>query len=79
MRMILVLIPFSGKFELKVRNVFTFLGYAFEFYLYRHIDRHLKNGASKSIVHVIKHTNFQLDRVHPVGVIWKMLQLMENI
>ena len=29
----------------------------------------LKNGVSKSIVHVIKHTNFQLYRVHPDGVI----------
>ena len=35
----------------------------------RHIDRYLKNGVTKSIVHVIKHANFQLYRVHPDGVI----------
>ena len=28
--------------------------------LKRHIDRYLKNGVSKIIVHVIKHANFQL-------------------
>ena len=33
------------------------------------IDRYQKNGVSKSIVHVIKHTNFQLYRVQPDGVI----------
>ena len=33
------------------------------------VDRHLKNSVSKSIVHVIKHANFQLYRVHPDGVI----------
>ena len=36
---------------------------------HRHIDRYLKNGVSKSIVHMIKHANFQLYRVHPDGVI----------
>ena len=35
----------------------------------RHIDRYLKNGFSKSIVHVIKHANFQLFRVQADGVI----------
>ena len=34
-----------------------------------HIDRYFKNGASKSIVHVIKHANFQLYTVNPDGVI----------
>ena len=33
----------------------------------RHIDRYLKNGVSKSIVHVTKDINFQLYRVHPAG------------
>ena len=32
-----------------------------------HIDRYLKNGVSKSIVH--KYVNFQLYRVHPGGAI----------
>ena len=31
--------------------------------------RCLKNGTSKSIVHVIKHANFELYGVHPDGVI----------
>ena len=31
-----------------------------------------KNGVSKSIVHVIKHANFQLYRVHPDEVIYKI-------
>ena len=35
----------------------------------RHIDRYLKNGVSKSIVHVIKHANFEIYRVHPERVI----------
>ena len=35
----------------------------------RHIDRYLKNGVSKSIVHVIKPANVQLHRVDPDGVI----------
>ena len=35
----------------------------------RHIDRNLKNGATKSIVHVIKHTNFQPYRVQPDEII----------
>ena len=37
------------------------------------MDRYLqlKNGVSKSIVHVIKHVNFHLYRAHPDGVIWK--------
>ena len=30
----------------------------------KHIDRYLKNGISKSIVHVIRHANFQLYRVY---------------
>ena len=30
-----------------------------------------RNGVSKSIVHVIKHANFQLHRVHPDEVISK--------
>ena len=34
-------------------------------------DRYLENGLSKGIVHVIKHANFQLHRVHPDGVIVK--------
>ena len=34
-----------------------------------HIDRYLKNDVSKSIVHAIKHANFQLYTVHPDGVI----------
>ena len=36
---------------------------------YKDIDRYLKNGVSKTIVHVTKHVNFQLYRVHPDGVI----------
>ena len=32
---------------------------------------YLKNGASKSIVHVIKHVNFQLHRAYFDGGIWK--------
>ena len=35
----------------------------------RHIDRYLKNGVLKGIVHMIKYTNFQLCRIHPDGVI----------
>ena len=35
----------------------------------RYIDRYLKNSVSKSIVHVIKHANFHLYRVHSDGVI----------
>ena len=38
---------------------------------YKDIDRYLKNGVSKTIVHVIKHVNFQLYRVHPDGVFRK--------
>ena len=38
-----------------------------------------RNGVSKSIVHVIKHDNFQLHRVHPDGVILKTWQLMTNL
>ena len=34
-----------------------------------HIDRYLKNGVSKSIVHVRKHANFQLYSIHADGVI----------
>ena len=34
-----------------------------------HIDKFLKSGVSKIIVHVIKHASFQLYRVHPDGVI----------
>ena len=34
----------------------------------RHMDRYLKNGFSKSFVHVIKRANFQLYRVHFGGV-----------
>ena len=41
----------------------------FAYHTYRHIDRYLKNGVSKSIAHVIYHTNFQLYRVHPDGVL----------
>ena len=36
------------------------------------MDRHLKNGVSKSIVRVINYVNFQLYRVNPDGVIWKL-------
>ena len=36
---------------------------------WRHIDRYLNNGVLKIIVHVIKHANFQLYRVHSDGVI----------
>ena len=42
--------------------------YHTHFYL-RHINRHLKNSVSKSIVLVIKHAKFQLHRVQPDGVI----------
>ena len=42
---------------------------------WRHIDSYLENGVSKSIVHVIKHANFQLHRVHPDGVTSKTWQL----
>ena len=31
-------------------------------------DRYLKNGVSKSIIHMIKYANFQLYRVHPTNV-----------
>ena len=30
-----------------------------------------KNGVSKSIAHVIKHTNFQFYKAHSDKVIWK--------
>ena len=35
----------------------------------RYIDRILKNGVSKSIFHMFKYANFQLNRVQPDGVI----------
>ena len=35
----------------------------------KHIDRYLKNGVSEGIVHVIKHVDSQLYRVHPDGAI----------
>ena len=38
-----------------------------------------KNGVSKSIVHIIKYANFQLDRVHPEGVIYKAWQVTTNL
>ena len=34
-----------------------------------------KNRAPKSIVHVMKHVNFQLYRTHPDEVIWKKLTI----
>ena len=34
-----------------------------------------KNGVSKSIVHVIKHVNFQLYRTHPDEIIWNKLTI----
>ena len=37
--------------------------------LHFRIDRYPKNGASKSVVHLIKHANFHLYRVHPDGII----------
>ena len=39
------------------------------FRLKAYIDRCLKNGVLKSIVHVIKDANFQLYRLHPDGVV----------
>ena len=39
----------------------------------RHINRYLKNGVSSSIVHEIKHVDFQLYRAHPERVIWNKL------
>ena len=45
----------------------------------RHIDRYLKNGVSKSIVHVIKHANVQLHKVQPDGNISKTWQLTTNL
>ena len=39
----------------------------------RHINRYLKNGVSNSIVHEIKHVDFQLYRAHPERVIWNKL------
>ena len=38
-------------------------------YSYNIKGRYLKNGVSKSIVHIIKHAKFQLYRVHSDGVI----------
>ena len=35
----------------------------------RHIDRYLKNGASKSIAHIIRHANITLYKVHVYGFI----------
>ena len=43
------------------------------------IDRYLKSGVLKSIVHVIKYADFQLYRVHPDGVIKKIWQLTINL
>ena len=44
------------------RNLFSY---------YKRIDRYLINGVSKSIVHGIKHVNFQLNRVYSDGIVWK--------
>ena len=41
--------------------------------------QNLENNVSKSIVHVIKHANFRLHRVHPDGVISKIWQLTTNL
>ena len=40
-----------------------------------HIDRYLKNNFPESIVHMIKHSNFQLYRAYPEEVIWKKLAI----
>ena len=36
-------------------------------------NRYLRKGASVSIVHLVKHANFQLYRAFPDGFIWKKL------
>lgn len=41
------------------------------FYSLKTLIRYLKNGLPKNIVHVIKHTNFQIYRIYPAGVTWK--------
>ena len=38
-------------------------------------DRYLKNSVLKHIVHVIKHVNFQIYRVHTGGIIWKKVTI----
>ena len=38
-----------------------------------------KNRAPKSIVHVMKHVNFQLYRTHPDEVIWKKTDNWQQI
>ena len=37
--------------------------------------RYLKSGVSKTIVHVIKHVNFQLYSGHTDRVIWKKVTI----
>ena len=37
----------------------------------KHSNRYVKNGVSKSIILMIEHTNIELYRVYPGGVIWK--------
>ena len=44
----------------------------------RRIDRYLKNGIPKSIVHVMKHVNFQVYRAHPDKFIWKKLTIYDK-
>ena len=36
-----------------------------------HNYKYLKNGVSKSVVHVVKHANFPLYRIYPDGVFRK--------
>ena len=45
----------------------------------KYIDVYLKNGASKSIVDIIKYANPQTYRVHPDGFIYKTWKLATNL
>ena len=65
------------KMKLRPENKWCKTSYL-QFIYQRHIDRYLKNGVSKSIVHVIKHVSFQLYMAHPYEVIWKKLKTEEK-
>ena len=55
--------------NLETNNTIQLFCSPYSDFLQRHIDRYLKNGVFKRIVHVIKYTDFQLYRVQPDGVI----------
>ena len=48
-------------------------------WLYRSREKYLKNGVSKGIVHVIKHSNFKISGAYPAEVISKHRQLTTKI